>query len=365
MRQRSASSSPQPESTGPDAHLRRVARLVGGGLLLGLALWMLQSYLTALGWAVIIAISIWPLYRRIRARLGGSHRAASVLVTLGLALLLVAPLALALTEIGREGQTAVEWLTRLQQNGIPVPPWVQHLPVMGRQLDAWWQTHLAQPQSVAQFFSGFDPRTLTGWSETLGGALLSRILEAFLIFVTLFLLLRDGDRIGERTLTAVDRWFGTPGEQLAETLAQAVRGTVNGTILVAVGEGILIGIGFVIAGVPHAALFAMLTMAFAMLPMGAWLAFGAAAIVLVASGGTVVAALAVFGWGAVVMLAGDNLVQPALIGNAVRLPFLWTLLGILGGLETFGLIGLFLGPVVMAALLTIVRQQAGLPADPS
>jgi predicted PurR-regulated permease PerM len=141
-------------------------------------------------------------------------------------------------------------------------------------------------------------------------------------------------------------------------MVTTVRGTVNGTILVAVGEGILIGIGFVIAGVPHAPLFAILTTAFAMLPMGAWLAFGTAAIVHVLSGGTLTAALAVFGWGAAVMLTGDNVVQPALIGGSARLPFLWTLIGILGGLESFGLIGLFLGPVIMAALLTVWRQQS-------
>ena len=99
-----------------------------------------------------------------------------------------------------------------------------------------------------------------------------------------------------------------------------------------------------------------------MLPLGAWIAFGTAAVALVLTGGPILAAAAIVGWGAVVMLIGDNLVQPALIGGAVRLPFLWTLLGILGGLETFGLIGLFLGPVLMAALLTIWRQQsASLP----
>jgi predicted PurR-regulated permease PerM len=118
--------------------------------------------------------------------------------------------------------------------------------------------------------------------------------------------------------------------------------------------------------VPNAALFAILTTAFAMLPMGAWLAFGTAAIVLALTGGSMVAAAGVFGWGATVMLIGDNVVQPALIGGAVRLPFLWTLLGILGGLETFGLIGLFLGPVLMAALLTIWRQQSRpAPSQPS
>jgi predicted PurR-regulated permease PerM len=214
--------------------------------------------------------------------------------------------------------------------------------------------------------NGIDSQTLTQWSKTLGGALVSRLLHTFLTFLALFILLRNGNEIGRHVLVAIDRWFGRPGERLAESMASAVRGTVNGTILVAVGEGILIGIGFMLAGVPNAALFAVLTTAFAMLPLGAWLAFGTAAIVLILAGGSILAAAAVAGWGAVVMLIGDNFVQPALIGGAVRLPFLWTLFGILGGLETFGLIGLFLGPVLMAALLTIWRQQSGpAPDQPS
>lgn len=319
---------------------------------------MIRSYLIALGWAAIIAISVWPLYRRIQARLGGSRIAAPLLVTASLAVLLLIPVALVLTEIGREGQFAMQWLAELQQNGVPVPDWVHRLPLIGQHLDTWWQTHLARPQSTEQILNDIDRQTVTGWSRTLGGALLSHLFHAFLTFLTLFILLRGGDRIGEHVLAAIDRWFGDPGERLAESMASAVRGTVNGTILVAVGEGILIGIGYMVAGVPNAALFAVLTTAFAMLPFGAWVAFGAAAIMLILAGGSIVAAAAVVGWGAVVMLIGDNLIQPALIGGAVRLPFLWTLLGILGGLETFGLIGLFLGPVLMAALLTIWRQQS-------
>ena len=324
---------------------------------------MIQSYLITLGWAVIIAISVWPLYRRVQARFGGSRIAAPLLVTACLAILLLVPIALALTEIGREGQFALQWLTNLQQNGLPAPDWIHRLPLVGDQLAAWWQAHLGRPQSAGATPERHRRRDRDRVVENpRRRALISHLLHAFLTFLTLFILLRNGDEIGHRVLAAIDRWFGHPGERLAESMAAAVRGTVNGTILVAVGEGILIGIGFMVAGVPNAALFAILTAAFAMLPMGAWIAFGTAAVALVLTGGPILAAAAILGWGAAIMLIGDNLVQPALIGGAVRLPFLWTLLGILGGLETFGLIGLFLGPVLMAALLTIWRQQsASLP----
>ncbi|HEX8164406.1 MAG TPA: AI-2E family transporter, partial [Beijerinckiaceae bacterium] len=175
----------------------------------------------------------------------------------------------------------------------------------------------------------------------------------------LFLLLRDGETIAARMLALSDRWLGRPGERLAERMVVAVRGVVNGTVLVAVGEGIIIGAAYVVAGVPHAVLFAILTAAFAMLPLGAWFAFTGAALVHLLEGGSGLSAALVFAWGAVVMLIGDNFVQPGLIGGAARMPFLWALIGIAGGLETFGLVGLFLGPVVMAALLTIWREWIG------
>src|SRR3954471_6767898 len=97
------------------------------------------------------------------------------------------------------------------------------------------------------------------------------------------------------------------------------------------------------------------------LPLGAWCAFTAAALVLLLEGGSGLAAALVFGWGALVMVIGDNFVQLGLIGGAARLPFLWALIGIVGGLETFGLVGLFLGPVIMAALLTIWREWVQAP----
>jgi predicted PurR-regulated permease PerM len=136
----------------------------------------------------------------------------------------------------------------------------------------------------------------------------------------------------------------------------AIRGTVNGTIVVAVAEGLLIGAAYVLAGVPNPVLFTVLTMAFAMLPFGAWAAFTAAALALIVSGGNGLAALAVFAWGALVMLTGDHYVWPTLVGGAARLPFLFAFVGIFGGIATFGLLGLFLGPVIMAALLTVWRE---------
>jgi predicted PurR-regulated permease PerM len=111
-----------------------------------------------------------------------------------------------------------------------------------------------------------------------------------------------------------------------------------------------------LVGVPSPALFTLLTIAFAMVPFGAWAAFTAGALTLLLNEGSLWWALAIFGWGAAVMLIGDHFVWPLLVGNAARLPFLWALVGVFGGLQVFGLIGLFLGPLIMASVMTIWRE---------
>jgi predicted PurR-regulated permease PerM len=193
--------------------------------------------------------------------------------------------------------------------------------------------------------------------------LLHRLFLLLFSLLTLFFLLRNGSAIASYFLKTSDRLIGDAGEGLVEKMVDATRGTVNGTVLVAVGEGLLIGVGYFVAGVPNPVMFTILTTAFAMLPFGAWFAFTAAAVVLVSGGGSGVAAAAVFSWGAVVMLAGDHFVWPTLIGDSARLPFLLAFIGIFGGLTAFGLFGLFLGPVIMAALLTVWREWIFRPIE--
>jgi predicted PurR-regulated permease PerM len=344
----------------PDAASRQTTRAVFAAVLMFLAVWVIHSYVIALLWAVVIAIAIWPLYSRLAARMPQRQDWLLPLVaTVLIAIMLVVPVLLGLAEIGREGQAILDWTAQAQQSGIQVPDWVARLPLLGEHIDRWWRTHLSDPSAIADLFGGFERDTLAAWTRSLGGAFTYRLLLALITFMALFLLLRSGAAIGEGFLVLSERWLGSPGERLFEKMVVAVRGVVNGTVIVAIGEGFLIGIGYVLAEVPHAILFALLTTAFAMIPLGAWFAFTGAALVLVLNGGGTAAAAGVFGWGALVMLIGDYFVQPALIGGAARLPFVWALVGILGGLETIGLVGLFLGPVLMAALLTIWREWTG------
>src|SRR5829696_80720 len=357
MPERSRTTAPE-INEGPPPWPRRLGRVALAVTLFLLGLWIARDFLVTLGWAVIIAITTWPLYTRWVVYFSDRRRRtlAPLLFTLLTGIALLAPLALIAVEVGGEGRAILEWLNRAKESGLPAPAWLVQVPLVGAQAAEWWRAHLSDPAAAGDMLGSIDKNTLTAWTSSLGTQLAHRLLLVLVTFMALFFLLRDGEWLGDRLLAALTRGFGNPGERLTEKMIRAVRGTVNGTVLVALGEGALIGLGYVVAGVPHAVLFGVLTAMVAMLPFGAWLAFSAASLVLLLQGGSVLASAGLFGFGAAVMLVGDNFVQPGLIGGAARLPFLWALIGIFGGLQTFGLIGLFLGPVVMAGILTICRE---------
>lgn len=346
------------EPLGLDARARLAARAALAVALVGLALWIASDFLPALIWAGIFAMTTWPLYVLFASRFAHktSSIAAALVFTLLIGLIIFLPLALATYQVAQQSELLLAWIAKSRENGIPVPEWAAQLPIAASAITEWWKTNLSDPKMAARWFETINAENSAGWIRSIGGQLAHRSFMFFISLMALFVILRNGSWIAQRALDTADRIFGDPGERLAGKMVLATRGTMNGTVIVAVAEGLLIGIAYFLAGVPDAVLFIILTVAFAMLPFGAWAAFTAAAAVLLLSGASAWAAIAVFGWGAAVMLIGDHFVWPALVGGAARLPFLFALVGVFGGLATFGLVGLFLGPIVMAALLTIWRE---------
>lgn len=339
------------------ASARTNARVVLALILVALALWTAAGFLPALISATILAVSLWPSYIQFAKRISsGPSGLAALVFTVIVALILFTPMSLAIYQIAQQGDVLVGWLNRAGESGIEVPEWIARLPVAAESMQQWWRTNLSDPKAATGWLKTINAENASDLFRTFGGQLLHRLFLLFFSLLALFVLLRNGRAVANRVLETCDRLFGEAGENLVEKMVDATRGTVNGTVLVAVGEGLLIGVGYLIAGVPNAVLFTIFTTAFAMLPFGAWLAFTTAAVVLVSGDGSGFAAAGVFCWGAIIMLAGDHFVWPTLVGGSARLPFLLAFVGIFGGLAAFGLIGLFLGPVIMAALLTVWRE---------
>jgi predicted PurR-regulated permease PerM len=347
----------QPEDGGVERTPQRVARLVLAAGLLLLGLWILHRYLAALLWAAVLAIALWPLYQRlVRGLAGYGERVfAPLVLTLSIGLVFIVPFVYAAVEVARETHVFVQYLVDARHTGIPVPEWVPQLPGIGYPLEEWWRNNLSDPKAAEELLGRIYSRVPAESAREVGGEIVHRLILFGFTLLTLFFLFRDGTALSRRLIELSDRLLGAQGERIGRHMIQAVLGTVNGLVLVGLAEGVLLGIAYILAGLPHPVTIAVLTGILAVIPFGAPVVFGAAALYLVAAG-SAAAAAAVFGFGVAVVFVADHFVRPVLIGGAVRLPFLWVLLGILGGLETFGILGLFLGPAVMAALISLWRE---------
>jgi predicted PurR-regulated permease PerM len=341
-----------------DSRSRIAVRVVLAIALVALAAFIATGFLPALAWAAVIAITTWPAYLRFAALFPERRAAvlAPLLFTLITCIVLLMPLMLALHQLAQASDAFMGWLAQLRDSGAPVPAWTTQLPFAADLVTDWWKANLVDPQDAARWLGGLNMESLTSWTRALGGELLSRLFQFLVMLIALFFMFRDGGWLAERAVDTADRLLGDPGERLAGKLTDAVRGTVNGTVVIAVAEGIIIGVGYHIAGASDALLLTLLTIAFAMLPLGAELAVTFVALLMLVQGAGFLTVLALFAFGLAVTIIGDNFVWPALVGRTARLPFLLALIGVLGGVQTFGLIGLFIGPVIMAVMLTIWRE---------
>lgn len=337
-----------------------------GGLILA-ALWIDWHLFPALVWAAILVIATGPL----RERLANDHPALRgpvalpLLFTLTLALIVILPVALGVAEAAREREEVLNWFASARANGVPTPAFIQQFPVGADSVSRWWQANLGTPAAASKELTQLHA-TAVHQSRLVGPDILHRAVVFGLTLVAYFFLLRDQELIVAQLKVAGDRLLGPTGERVARQLVQSVRGTINGLVFVGLGEGALMTIVYYLAGAPHPLVLGGVTAVAAMIPFGAILVFGVAALLVLAEG-SALAAAAILLIGLLVVGIADHFVRPALIGGATRLPFVLVLFGILGGVEALGLLGLFVGPAVMAALVLLWRDYvsgSGRPAQP-
>ena len=338
----------------PIERRQRIALSILTILLSLLGLYVIASFIPALLWAAIITIAIRPLYRRAEARWPHLAHGSTLpaIATLAIGLLVLVPLGYGLVRAVGEAHDLLTWLATARQQGIPEPGWVAELPFGRASVSQWWAQHLATPEGAnEQLSQGLEMAR----SKLVGSSLLHRAITFFFTLLALFFLLKEGDDVAAQIRRAGDRLFGPAGERLGWQMMRSVRGTIDGLVLVGLGEGAVMAIVYLFAGVPHPILLGLLTAVAAMIPFGAAALFLVAALLLVAQG-SVIGAIVVFAIGMGVVAIADHLVRPVLIGGATKLPFLWVLIGILGGVEAFGLLGLFVGPAAIAALMQLWRE---------
>jgi len=344
---------------------QRRAGLVALALFALLGLWTLRVFLPAIGWALILAISLWPWRNRAVAFWpGGARLTWPALFTLTVALFFVLPLLMVAHAVALDGKFALQWAMDVRAHGLPAPDFLPHLPA-GPAIATWWQAHLATPQAFGNLHipGAGTGRSPFGEGQHLLGLILHRVVLAVFLLLILFFLLRDGERVGDSLHNGCERLFGRAGGNVAMQALRAVRGTVNGLVVVGFGEAVLLGLVYFFCGTPHAALLGLLTGLLSAVPLGSVVAAAVAALSLAAAG-HMAAAIVVAVISAIVIFIADHFVRPVMIGDATKLPFLVVLLGILGGIEAWGLIGLVVGPALMAVLMLLWREWVGSQKGP-
>jgi predicted PurR-regulated permease PerM len=343
--------------------LQRVARTALIIVVALAAVWTLWRFLPALAWASVLGIATWPLRHEL-ARRGMGRTSAALLLTFILAVVLVMPLIAIGIEGVRDSHAVADWIRDVRQNGLGTPGWLSHVPMFGESLTSWWETNLAPPGAARSLLGPSETAGIFAFTRMLGAEIASRFTILLFTLLALFFIYRDGPALMQEMQVVANRVFGPPGSHLGQNAVAAVRATVNGLVLVGLGEGAVLGIAYWAAGMQHVVLLTLTTGVLAAIPFGAPLIFVFASLYLLATGHTTGAiVIMVTGW--LVVFVADHFVRPILIGSSTRLPFVWVLLGIFGGLETFGLIGVFLGPAIMSVLMAIWREGAEAPGTPA
>lgn len=327
-------------------------------LLLLVAVYFFHDFLLPVLGALIIGFASWPLYRRVHELCGHRDVPAASIAILVVMLVLIVPLSLAFAYAFGEVREWAEWLVEANRSGADMPDWLRSLPLVGESLVPYWERHVAQPHALSELvmlLSGEQLGSIYRWLVALSSKAFHFFLIMVFMLITLFFVYKDGhviaaqlDRIGESVLG--ERWA-----RFSRMVPATVSSTVTGMGLVALGEGVVLGIAYWITGVPSPVALGVLTGLMALIPGGAPLAFTLVSIYLGATGNTL-EAVGLFLWGSIELFIVDKSIRPKLVGGPIRLPFLPTFFGLVGGVTTMGIVGLFIGPVLMAMLVAIWRE---------
>ena len=324
-------------------------------LIVAAGIYFFHGFLVPVLAALVIAFASWPLYRRLLAAVEGSRTVAAAIAILAIVGFLVVPIVMAATYATNEVRIWVQWAIETNRDGAPTPEWIAALPAVGEWLGARYIGHPGAIGELIQLVSGANIGNIYRALLAAGGGAFSLLLTLLFMLIALFFTYRDGeafvaqlDRLGERIFPM--RW-----ERLSRVVPATISSTVTGMTLIAIGEGVVLGIAYWLAGVPSPVTLGALTGLMALIPGGAPLSFTLVSIYLVASGSWM-AALALFAWGSIELFIVDKTLRPKLVGGPIKLPFLPTFFGLIGGVKTMGLLGLFIGPVLMALLVAIWRE---------
>ncbi|MBN7808045.1 AI-2E family transporter [Agrobacterium rosae] len=327
-------------------------------LIVAAGIYFFYGFLVPVLAALVIGFASWPVYRELLRRVGGNTTVGATIALLLIIAFLIVPIFIAASYTASEVREWFGWAVEVNKTGAPVPEWIAALPGVGAWMSEQWVRYIGTPGAIGeviQLVSGANIGNIYRAIVAAGNGAFHLILTLLFMLIALFFVYRNGvsfarqiDLVGERILPT--RW-----ERISRVVPATISSTVTGMTLIAIGEGIILGIAYWIAGVPSPVTLGVLTGVMALIPGGAPLSFTLVSVYLLASG-SVTAGIALFAWGSIELFIVDKTIRPRLVGGPIKLPFLPTFFGLVGGVKTMGFLGLFIGPVLMALLVAVWRE---------
>ena len=350
-----------PQKSAQTARIEQWATLaVFAALLVGCYL-VLQPFVTAVLWAVVLCCTTWPAFERLKRATGNRATLSALLMTLAIALVLLAPFVIVGVTLAESANQLLELGKKFIEEGPPEPPaWVARIPMIGARLQEYWAGIAHNSTAALEELKNYI-QPLRAFAIAGGSVIAAGILQLSISVLIAFFFYRDGDTLAERLTSAVSRLSGDRGQRLVGVAATTMRGVVYGILGTAIAQGVVAGVGFLIAGVPAAPLLGLVTFFLSPVPIGPPLVWIPAAIWLFYHGSTGWAIFMAI-WGIAVISSVDNVIKPLIISRGSNLPFVLVLLGVLGGVVAFGFIGLFLGPTLLAIGYAILQEWNPVPA---
>ncbi|WP_179869721.1 AI-2E family transporter [Rhizobium chutanense] len=332
---------------------RLVGLLVIGAIILA-CFWIAWPLMGVLAWGALIAVALLPLERRIADAIGSRTKTATFLVLAVLMVLVIVPLSYLPGSFDRATEAISARTNNWTELKLPLPPpWIADIPLVGSTIGEKWSAAAEASRNVLASLKPYLAPAFQ-WLAAFGASLGLAILQILLSIILAGVFLATHGSTASAFRTIGRRLGGPTGESLVDVAVRTVRSVVQGVMGTALIQSILTGISFAIAGVPFAVPLGVLSFGTAMLQIGTWLVWIPAAVWLSYQGQT--------GWAIFITVSGiiinilDNVIKPLLIGRGAGSPIWIIFIGVIGGVLTMGIIGIFVGPLVMAIGYSIVTN---------